>query len=252
MTVWDKLQNITTDTGHSNENGSVTQKGEFDLSSKKNNSPAAVTNSDEGGLEYLSNLENRDPTREHQPPYWLALQQLDQNSISEFEYAWLTKRGVTFKALLGDWPIGAANVTFDGKGHFNFADDGERALTFVTFNAREPIDLIAWHPRTGKIGSYTGAATFLGDEDDAINPGTWSCGGDLIIHATPLEWLQHEREGLVIINFKRAATALRNAKSIFCEDINAARKLRPAIRAASKPLVKIYTTAQQRRKAHHV
>ena len=183
----------------------------------------------------------------------LPLEQFDWGHPSEFETAWLTKRGVSFKALMGDWPVGAANVNFDGKGHFNLADDGERALTFVAFNAGDPIDIIAWRPRSGQIASYTGAATFLGDQDDAINPATWFNGGDLIIHATPLEWLQHDREGLVIINFKRAGAYLRIAKSVYCPDINVAQKIRRAVKAASKPTLKIYTAAPKRGKVfvHH-
>jgi hypothetical protein len=55
-------------------------------------------------------------------PHWLALEQFDRNNISEFEAAWLTKRGVTFKALMGDWPVCAANVTFDGAGHFDLCN----------------------------------------------------------------------------------------------------------------------------------
>jgi hypothetical protein len=220
------------------------------MPNRKAKAPAAVVSSDEGRLIYLSDVQNSDLVHEHQPPYWLALQQFDSNTISEFETAWLTKRGVSFKALLGDWPVGAANVSFDGKGHFNLADDGERALTFVSFNAGVPIDIIAWRPRSGQIASYTGAATFLGDQDDLINPATWF-DGDLLIHATPLEWLQHDRVGLVIVNFKRAGACLRNVKSVFCRDINVARKIRSAVRAASKPIVKIYTAASKQGMAVH-
>ena len=152
---------------------------------------------------------------------------------------------------MGDWPVGAANVNFDGD-HFNLASDGMRALTFVAFNADSPIDIIAWAPRSGQIASYAGAATFLGDQDDAVNPATWIDGGDLLIHATPLEWLQHDREGLVIVNFKRAGARLRNAKSVYCADIETAKKLRKAVRDASKPTLKIYTAAPKRGKAVHV
>jgi hypothetical protein len=182
-------------------------------------------------------------------PHWLALEQFDHNNISEFETAWLTKRGVTFKALMGDWPVGAANVTFDGAGHFDLCKDGERALTFVSFNAGDPIDIIAWR---GQIASHTGAATFLGDQDDVVNPATWLDGRDLLIHASPLEWLQHDREGLVVVNFKRAGAYLRNAKSVFCPDINVAKKLRRTVKVASQPILKICTTAQKRGKAIHV
>jgi hypothetical protein len=182
-------------------------------------------------------------------PWGIALEQFDWGHPSEFETAWLTKRGVSFKALMGDWPVGAANVNFDGKGHFNLVNDGERALTFVGFNTGDPIDIMAWRPKSGQIASYTGAATFLGDQDDLINPATWFDGGDLVIHASPLEWLQRDREGLVIVNFKRAGACLRNVKSVYCEDINVARKIRRTVKAACKPIVKIYTAAPKRGKA---
>jgi hypothetical protein len=222
------------------------------MPNRKAKAPAAVVSSDEGRLIYLSDVQNSDLVHEHQPPYWLALQQFDSNTISEFETAWLTKRGVSFGALMGDWPVGAANVDFDGKGHFDFREGGQRAFTFAAFNAGAPIDIIAWRPRTGQIASYTGRACFLGDEDDAVNPATWLDGGDLLIQASPLEWLQHEREGLVIVNYKMAGAYLRNAKSVFCEDIDIGKKLRKAVRAACKPTLKIYTAAPQRGKAQHV
>ena len=76
---------------------------------------------------------------------------------------------------------------------------------------------------------------------------TWLDGDDLLIHASPLEWLQHEREGLVIVNFKMAGAYLRDAKSVFVEDIQVARKLRKAVSAASKPALKIYTATTQKR-----
>ena len=178
----------------------------------------------------------------------LALDQFfEWGQPSEFEIAWLTKRKVSFKALIGDWPIGTTNANFDGKGHFAIEDGGERVLTFIAFNAGVPIDAIAWQPRTGETATYLGAATFLGDQDDAINPATWLDGDDLLIHASPLEWLQHEREGLVIVNFKMAGVYLRDAKSVFVEDIQVARKLRKAVSAASKPALKIYTVTTQKR-----
>jgi hypothetical protein len=80
---------------------------------------------------------------------------------------------------------------------------------------------------------------------------TWLDGADLLIHRSPLEWLQHGREGLVIVNYKMAGAALRNAKSVFCEDIDIAKKLRKAVKAACKPTLKIYTAMPKRRKVAH-
>jgi hypothetical protein len=122
-------------------------------------------------------------------------------------------------------------------------------LTFVAFNAGDPIDIVAWQPRTRQIASSTGRATFLGDEDDAINPATWFDGSDLLIHASPLEWLQHDREGLVVVNFKRAGAVLRNTKSVYCADIQTAKQLRKAVKAASKPMLRIYTSVPKWGKA---
>ena len=71
-----------------------------------------------------SSLQNADskPSPNPQGQYHLALQQFDSNNISEFETAWLVKRGASFKALMGNWPVGAANVNFDGKGHFDLCE----------------------------------------------------------------------------------------------------------------------------------
>lgn len=176
----------------------------------------------------------------------IALDQFDWGHPSEFEIKWLTKREVSLKALLGDWPIGATNAAFDNHGHFVTDKTGERVLTFVAFNAGVPIDVVAWQPKTGQTATHLGTAAFLGDQDDAINPATWLDGEDLLIHASPLEWLQHDRNGLVIVNFKMAGAYLRNARSVFCEDVEIAKKLRKAVRASSTPTLQIYTSASAR------
>ena len=42
---------------------------------------------------------------------------------------------------------------------------------------------------------------------------------------------------------------VRNVKSVFCADIETAKKLRKAVRVASKPILKIYTAPPKRGKA---
>ena len=113
------------------------------------------------------------------------------------------------------------------------------ALTIVCFDRGVPIDICAWQPKTGEIATYFGRAVFLGDEDDIFNPATWFDGGDLLIHASPLEWLKADREGVVILNEKRAGPSLTQCRSAFCADPALAARVRKIIRP--KPTLKIHT-----------
>ena len=106
----------------------------------------------------MTNVSQPTPVGNHYHPQGqsgLVLEQFDWGHPSEFETKWLGKRGVSLKALLGDWPIGATNAAFDDHGHFAIDKTGERILTFVAFNAGVPIDVVAWQPRTGQTATYS-------------------------------------------------------------------------------------------------
>ena len=167
----------------------------------------------------------------------IALDQFYWGHPNELQTQWLTAQGVSLNSLLCPWPIGATTLRFDGD-RFEPDRKGINALTLVCFDRGEPIDVIAWSPRTNDLASYLGRAIFLGDEDDAFNPATWFDGEDLRIHASPIEWLQHERQGVVILDERRAGAILRNVRSVICTDTALAERVHECVQR--KPNLKIF------------
>jgi hypothetical protein len=182
----------------------------------------------------LNNKEDQHILNSTQPepfasPYGFALEQFDWGHPTEAETSWLVRQGISLEALLKPWPIGATNVDVS-RGAFVPMENGERVLTFVCFDRGFPIDVVAWQPRTGKLALYSGLAFCLGDVDDIFNPATSFDGHCLHIHATPLEWLQSGRDGIVIVKPKLARAYLGHLPSVFCPKPDHARKVRRWVR----------------------
>jgi hypothetical protein len=122
----------------------------------------------------------------------------------------LLDHGVDGDAMTQPYPIGAANVHFDGNT-FDIDPRGQRALTFRAEDRGEVIDLIAWSPISGELASWRGIAFCLGDLDQIFNPATYFMGGVLRLHRSPLEWLRANRDGILIVQPQLAYACLRNA-----------------------------------------
>ncbi len=142
------------------------------------------------------------------------------------ELRWLVHHGISDAAL---WPISGATVRFDART-FDLAGDGERALTFRAEDRGEVIDFVAWQPLTGKLASWRGVAFCLGDVDDVFNPATYFAGGALRVHETPLQWLQADREGIVIVRRDFAYAHLRFCQRIVCDDLAYAERIERWVR----------------------
>ena len=136
--------------------------------------------------------------------------------LSPKAIAYLIAKDVPRRAIVFDGPagvdgfqIGAAQVVFDDRGDFAFADRGEAAAVgaFV-FVARDAtggaLDLVAWHPKTGVLGTYFGRAAVLGLQD-FFAP---QISGLPMIFRDVLAWLKAERRGAVIVDRKRAGRVL--------------------------------------------
>ena len=136
--------------------------------------------------------------------------------LSTKAVAYLVAKGVPRRAIVFDGPagadgyqIGAARVLFDDRGDFTFAERGEAAAVgaFV-FVARDEaggaLDLVAWHPRTGDVGTYFGRAAILGLQD-YFAP---QISGLPVLHHDVLAWLRAERRGAVIVDRRRAGRVL--------------------------------------------
>jgi hypothetical protein len=157
------------------------------------------------------------------------------------ELLWLLDQGVSHKAL---WPISGATVRLDG-ATFNLDHKGERALTFRAEDRGEVFDLIAWQPRTGAVATWRGQAFCLGDVDDIFNPASYFGGDALRVHATPLDWLLADREGIVIVRPALAPAYLADCQRIRCSNQALARQLEKWLQPR-KPSVEILVEVEER------
>lgn len=157
------------------------------------------------------------------------------------ELLWLLDQGVSNKAL---WPISGATVRFN-VATFELDHDGERALVFRAEDRGEVIDLIAWQPRTGTLASWRGQAFCLGDMDDIFNPATYFAGDALRVHATPLDWLLADRDGIVIVQPDLAPACLANCQRIRCSSKAHARQVENWLKPR-KPTVEILVEVEER------
>ena len=157
------------------------------------------------------------------------------------ELYWLLDQGVSEDAL---WPISGATVLFDGPT-FDIDAEGQRALTFCAEDRGEVIDLIAWQPRTGALASWRGQAFCLGDIDHIINPATYFAGDALRVHATPLDWLLADRDGIVIVRSDLVPAYLGNCQRIRCSNQAHARQVEKWLKPR-KPMVDILVEVEER------
>jgi AAA domain len=109
---------------------------------------------------------------------------------NESEIRWLFEQGVSDTAMLSPTLMRAGKILDNNT--FDFDGDGIRAVVF-----EEGGDLSAWNPKRNLLATWQSVAFALGEE--AIwNPATYFAGDALRVHATPLDWLLADRDGIVI------------------------------------------------------
>lgn len=153
--------------------------------------------------------------------------------------------GIPLRPLWDPDQLARADVVFAERlPCFEFAsesnDDPETIEAYV-FLARdafgEPIDLVAWQPRSGQIASWQGAACILGGE--SLYRPRLDADAALVVHRSPLEWLRGNRYGLVIVDEGGAADLLCSLGSLEVSDERYAQHLRRALaRPAPRVLVR--------------
>lgn len=136
---------------------------------------------------------------------------LDQRAID-----WLHAQGVPYAAMVKPSSIRKARVVFEN-GSFDRDPEGRCAFTFLIEDCGDVVDLVAWQPKTGHLAAYAGRAFALGQEA-IYNPGTYSLGGALRVHRSPLSWLRAERDGIVILNPAGGYAWLGQVPRIAAED----------------------------------
>jgi hypothetical protein len=157
------------------------------------------------------------------------------------ELLWLLDQGIDENAL---WPLSGAIVHFDA-GRFELNNDGQRALIFRAEDRAEVIDLIAWQPRIGALASWRGQAFCLGDVDNIFNPATYFAGDALRVHATPLDWLLANRDGIVIVRPDLAPAYLAHCRRIRCSSKAHALQVEKWVRPR-KPSAEILVEVEER------
>ena len=134
--------------------------------------------------------------------------------LTQLQIDWLLKHGVSPQAMYHPSQLRAAHGNKTKEGFFEPDPDGPAWFTF-----EEPLDVVFWNPKDGGIAYDTGRAFALGEPliDDP-----WSTAIDrwLKIFADPLQWLQHDRRGLVVLNWTMAFDKLRDVPRIaVAEDV---------------------------------
>ncbi len=123
-------------------------------------------------------------------------------------------------------------IVFLPNDRFEFARDARDAsgaVVALVFRAPDdlpaPLDLAAWEPQTGRLALWLGRVSMLGQD----NLYGWRVGAPLVVHETPLEWLQAEREGVFIIDPQRASPLLRMVEPLGVKRPEFCRRLQSAL-----------------------
>ena len=100
---------------------------------------------------------------------------------------------------------------------FDFADEVDGTpIDAMIFIGRDedgyPADLISWTPTLNRMASLYGRAALLG-EGELFVP-RLDDERALMVHETPLQWLLAERQGVVIVDPRKAASILRDAEPL--------------------------------------
>jgi hypothetical protein len=127
---------------------------------------------------------------------------LDDETLSR-----LRSMGIDIEAITTPWCVSWTHVNFESSGNrYVPMATGEPALIFGVIDDGL-IDLVAWHPMSGRIGTRLGIGACLG-QGQIGRDGCGYTGRPLLVWRSPIEWLRHHRCGLVIADWAAAAHLL--------------------------------------------
>lgn len=121
---------------------------------------------------------------------------------------WLLARQVAAKDIIVPSSVMASQGKCAKDGRFDPDPDGKICFVF-----EEPDDKVFWHPKSGALATYEGRPFALG-EHLIDNPATTAFDHWLCIYTDLLEWLQCERDGIVVIKWDFAFDRLRDVTRI--------------------------------------
>ena len=135
----------------------------------------------------------------------------------------LERQGVDQSLLRDELPIRAGNVVWIGADRFEleavprnpWSYQQERAFLILVKDRDDcPIDIVAWQPLTGRLGTWLGSAWALG-QGSVFKP---RLSEALPVYRSPLNWLRSRGKGIVILNYRMALLHLDAAGPLLAED----------------------------------
>lgn len=139
-----------------------------------------------------------------------------------------------------------ARVQFLARGRFipawdPHADAAETvpALVIPALEDDELVDLVAWHPKTGRIASLERRAGWLGGP--APKP-----DAPLVVFSDPLPWLAACRAGVVVVHENLARPFLLAQPAIQAADVAHGEKLQTMLRKVRLPRIVVPSETIQR------
>jgi hypothetical protein len=107
----------------------------------------------------------------------------------------------------------------------------------------ETVDVAAWHPKSGALDLWCGAACLLGEQNISV-PRIEHDG--VRVHPSALAWLRAGRTGVYVVDSERARWRLAG-ETLVVDDVAFGRRLRDALRLPEPQI--FVTTADARRAA---
>jgi hypothetical protein len=156
---------------------------------------------------------------------------------------WLASKGVSPKAMIQTWsghssPIMSAHGELASDGRFDPDPAGKNWLVF-----EEEYDRVFWRQKSGGLATFEGRSFALGEEM-IDNPATTAFDQWLCIYVDPLQWLQHERDGIVVIKWDFAFDRLRDVTRIAVAEPMLA-TYRRCMRPSHMPKLAVLPTAER-------
>jgi len=128
---------------------------------------------------------------------------------------WLLSQGVRIDAMASPLAVRSGRVVFDLGGRYRPNPIGAFALVIPVPADRSTIiidlgaiDIVAWSPKSNKIGMRLGVVFGLGAEQIGVD-GVGTTGLPIPVWRDPLGWLHAGRRGIVIADWDLAAFDLR-------------------------------------------
>lgn len=153
-------------------------------------------------------------------------------NLRQADIDWFAANGVTglhlaktyreFSFILVDKVAFLSEQRFEFAHHLRGPSDVVTAYTMLLRDVQgHCADVLAWHPRTGRIATWRGAVSVMGEEQ--IEAPRLD---HLMVHDGVLPWLRDGRRGLAVIDPVRAAQLLYGAGPLLVPSVELGKRLK--------------------------